>query len=77
MCLICIEYHRGRLTPSEARFNLGEMSLYISQEHVEEIEDMLDEAEKDYDEHTDSERSFEVATEFGGIQDTGEATKQR
>ena len=46
MCLICIEFHRGRLTPDEARFNLGEMSSYITPEHIEEIEEMLDEAEQ-------------------------------
>ena len=75
MCLICIEYHRGKLTPSEARFNLREMSSYLSEEHTKEIEDMLDEAEKEHDEYGISERPFEVPTKFGGVQDTVEITE--
>jgi len=54
MCLICIDFYRGRLTPREAKFNLGEMSSYISSAHAKEVEEMIEEAEKDDDESRDS-----------------------
>ena len=41
MCLICIDFNKGRLAPWEARRNLGEIAFYISPEHVKKVEEML------------------------------------
>lgn len=46
MCIICLELDRDRLTPFEARRNLGEMSSTIEPEHLAEVERRIDEAEK-------------------------------
>ena len=56
MCLICIDFNKGRLAPWEARRNLGEIAFYISPEHVKKVEEMLDEAEKSEDEHDERDR---------------------
>tara|TARA_B100000427_G_C15218751_1_gene467980 strand:- start:340 stop:543 length:204 start_codon:yes stop_codon:yes gene_type:complete len=42
MCLICVEYEKGKLTIKEAYRNLGEMSESITPEHVQEVETMLE-----------------------------------
>ena len=42
MCLICIEYNLKKLTITEAYRNLQEMKEILSEEHVEEIEKMLE-----------------------------------
>ena len=44
MCLICIEFERERMTITEARRALGEMSSVVGPEHTEEIEQMLTKA---------------------------------
>jgi len=45
MCLICVDFERGRLTAKEARRALGEMVETLDAEHVAEIEAALDEAD--------------------------------
>lgn len=50
MCLICVEFERDRMTVFEARRALGEMVEKIGEEHAEEVEEMLREAEKEKDE---------------------------
>jgi hypothetical protein len=47
MCLICIDFDRGALQPKEARRALREMSEKLDPEHVREIEDKLDRAERE------------------------------
>lgn len=47
MCLICVEFERDRMTVFEARRALGEMVEKIGEEHAEEVEEMLREAERD------------------------------
>ena len=42
MCLICVEYEKGKLTIKEAYRNLGEMSGSMEPEHVHEVEAMLE-----------------------------------
>ena len=42
MCLICVEYEKGRLTIKEAYRNLGEMREAITPEHNQEVEAMLE-----------------------------------
>ena len=41
MCIICIEFQKGKLLLDEAWRNLGEMRSGLDESHVEEIEDML------------------------------------
>ena len=37
MCLICVELSKNKLTPLEARRNLGEMMHVIEEEHRMEV----------------------------------------
>lgn len=46
MCLICIEFQKQKMTVNEARRALGEMKVTLEDEHVEEIKEMLREAEE-------------------------------
>lgn len=46
MCLICVDFERGALKVREARRALGEMRATLSAEHVREVEERLDEAER-------------------------------
>jgi len=46
MCLICVDFNRGALRPSEARRALREMREELPDEHVRELERKLTEAEK-------------------------------
>ena len=41
MCLICVEFEMSKITISEARRNLAEMSQTLEKEHIEEINKML------------------------------------
>jgi hypothetical protein len=45
MCLICVDFEKGKLTTKEARRALGEMAEKIGPEHVAEVEQKLAEAE--------------------------------
>ncbi len=45
MCLICLEFEKGKLTTSEARRALGEMVPQLEPDHVREVESLLAEAE--------------------------------
>ena len=49
MCLICVEFEKERMTVFEARRALGEMGATLEDEHLEEVEEMLDEAEDERD----------------------------
>ena len=53
MCLICIEYAKGKLLPMEGIRNLEEMKPQIEQEHYDEVynklyDDLLDQQLEDY-----------------------------
>tara|TARA_R110000824_G_scaffold31331_2_gene102087 strand:- start:91 stop:321 length:231 start_codon:yes stop_codon:yes gene_type:complete len=41
MCLICIEYEKGKLKPSDAFRNLEEMKESVGSEHYEELKSIL------------------------------------
>jgi len=41
MCLICIEYEKGKLNITEAFDNLAEMKDFLNEDHIKEVEDML------------------------------------
>ena len=45
MCIICIEFEKGRMTAKEARRALGEMVPKVGAEHAEKLERTLREAE--------------------------------
>ena len=47
MCLICVEYQKGRMTIGEARRALGEMREKIGEEHTDEVREMLQKAESE------------------------------
>jgi hypothetical protein len=46
MCMICIDFDRGALRPKEARRALREMREGLDAAHVKQVEQKLDEAEK-------------------------------
>lgn len=46
MCIICVDFQRGALRAHEARRALREMRDTLSEEHVREIEETLDDAEQ-------------------------------
>ena len=49
MCLICVEFQKQRMTSGEARRALGEMVHQLDDDHVEEVEEMIAEAEAEED----------------------------
>jgi len=46
MCLICIDFDRGALNLREAKRALGEMRSKLDAQHLREVEQKLDEAER-------------------------------
>ena len=48
MCLICKKFKKGSISVEDAREDLEEQMEYLSEEHIEEIEQMLFEAEDTY-----------------------------
>lgn len=46
MCLICIEIAKSKMTVKEARAQLREMREGMPREHLREVEQKLEEAEK-------------------------------
>jgi len=44
MCIICIEMDKNKLTPWEAKRNLGEMVNSLDEEHVREVENKISDA---------------------------------
>jgi hypothetical protein len=46
VCIICVEFEKGRMTAKEARRALGEMATKIGAKHAEDVEGVLREAEK-------------------------------
>jgi len=43
MCLICIEYEKGKLLPEEGLRNLEEMKPQLEEKHYFEVSNMLTE----------------------------------
>ena len=46
MCLICVDFQKQRMTITDARRALREMSTILDDEHVREVQQMIREAEK-------------------------------
>ncbi|MCC6808393.1 MAG: hypothetical protein IT381_13295 [Deltaproteobacteria bacterium] len=53
MCLICVEFAKGKLTTREARRALGEMAVALDRTHVEELKRTLAEADAKQNEEDD------------------------
>jgi hypothetical protein len=49
MCQICRKLNKGSISVEEAREELDEQAEFLSEEHIEEIEELLCEAEDSYD----------------------------
>lgn len=49
MCAICKKFKKGTIDVDEAREELEEQLEYLSEDHIEEIEHMLFQAEDTYD----------------------------
>ncbi len=49
MCQICRKLNKGSISVEEAREELDEQAEFLSEEHIEEIEELLCEAEDAYD----------------------------
>jgi hypothetical protein len=47
MCLICVEFAKGKLTTKEARRAYAEMSVSLDREHADKVRKMLDEKDKE------------------------------
>ena len=45
MCIICVDLQKSKMTPFEARRALGEMREVLDEEHVEEVEALIEEQE--------------------------------
>jgi len=41
MCLICVQFNNGKLTPEEALRNFKEMRSGMDPDHAEKVEEML------------------------------------
>lgn len=46
MCLICVDFQKGRMNIRDARRALGEMREKIGDDHTREVVTMLDDADK-------------------------------
>jgi hypothetical protein len=46
MCIICVDFEKGKLTTKEARRALGELASGLDKRHVEELEAVLARAEE-------------------------------
>ena len=47
MCLICIDFDRGALKLREAKRALGEMRTKLDAQHLKEVEQKLERAERE------------------------------
>jgi hypothetical protein len=45
MCIICVDFDKGRMTSAEARRALGEMVVKLDPQHVAEVERTLRDAD--------------------------------
>ena len=45
MCIICLDFEKGRMTSAEARRALGEMVVKLGPQHVAEVERTLADAD--------------------------------
>ncbi|MGO8994895.1 MAG: hypothetical protein ACLQVI_16390 [Polyangiaceae bacterium] len=46
VCIICVEFEKGKMTAKEARRALGEMVPRVGAEHAAEVDRMLGDAER-------------------------------
>ena len=61
MCAICRKFKKGSLTTEGARRELEEQAEYLSEEHIEDIEEMLSESEEDvYDYINERQAAYKI-----------------
>jgi hypothetical protein len=46
MCILCVDLAKSAMTAAEARRALGEMRVKLDPRHIEEVETLIDEAER-------------------------------
>ena len=51
MCLVCIEYSKGKLLPEEGLRNLKEMKLLMEEDHYWEVHAKLSSTDRDWETH--------------------------
>lgn len=49
MCIICRKFKKGTINAEEAREELEEQYDYLNEEHIEEIEELINSEEDAYD----------------------------
>lgn len=65
MCQICRKFKKGSLTVEGARRELEEQSEYLSEDHIEDIEEMLSENEEDvYDYINERQAAYRIKERF-------------
>ena len=89
MCLICVDFQKGLLTPTEAWRNLQEMKEGLSDEHHDEVVEIITEKLLEMEEEitedidisqildnlpNDYQLDFELGDEWGDLQGFGENT---
>ena len=47
MCLICVDFQKQRMTIGDAKRALGEMVEVLEKDHVKEVKEMIEAAEKE------------------------------
>ena len=47
MCLICVDFQKGRMTTQDAKRALREMSESIGKTHTKEVREMIQKAEEE------------------------------
>jgi|15BtaG_2_1085339.scaffolds.fasta_scaffold01922_6 hypothetical protein len=65
MCIICIEYEKGKLSLREAFRNLNEIKELIGEEHFNDVESVLSEKEILFENDFDLYDDKEYWEEFG------------
>lgn len=58
MCNICKKFKRGSISVDEAYEELDEQFEFLTEEHIEEIEELLSESEDSYDYITERKKSI-------------------
>ena len=70
MCQICKKFKKGSISASEAQEELEEHAQFLNEDHIEEIEEMLFEAEDTYDYIKERKNAF-MAEELDYDEDDG------
>lgn len=69
MCNICKKFKRGSISIEDAREELDEQAEFLTEEHIEDIEELLSEAEDTYDYITERKKKVELDTDDEDYED--------